>query len=378
MGYRQIFVLSFVYLALIAIAATGAAQARSDLFDLTWAELADGVWVGQRADPVRYPVVANSVVVIGDDGVLVFDGGGFPAQGEQVLAKVKSLTKLPVKYVVISHWHGDHNRGIWPILEAFPRAEVVGTTFTRAAMLGAPMQRVHKAEVGGGARDTAEAVKKALAENKFLDGSPLMPGEREYFERFVQDNVVHLGELQRMKITPPTKTFDTALTIRLGRRIVELRHFGPGNTKGDAVMILPAEHIVAAGDIVVEPIPYGFGSYPKSWARVLREIKATNYKTLIPGHGALQSDTRYVDLMIEALESVAKQVDAAIAEGKSLDDTRKVVDFSAVEPRFIKNDNILKRFFGLFFKSPIVPAAYNDAKGVENEKLTEDPPPKAN
>jgi glyoxylase-like metal-dependent hydrolase (beta-lactamase superfamily II) len=132
------------------------------------------------------------------------------------------------------------------------------------------------------------------------------------------------------------------------------------------------ESIVASGDIVVAPVPYGFGSYPAGWAATLKQIKATNYRTLIPGHGPLQTDTAYVDLLIEALEGVTAQVNAMIAQGKSLDEIRKSVDFSKVEPRFTKGDPILKRFFGLFFKQPIVPAGYNVAKGIENEKLTED------
>jgi len=344
------------------------------LFDLEWTELASGVWVGRRPDPMRYPVVCNTVIVVGRDGVLVFDGGGFPAQGEQVLAKVKSLTPLPVKYVVISHWHGDHNRGIFPILDAYPDAKVVGHTFTRAAMLGAPMQRIFKSEREGGVLDTAEAVKQALAEDKFIDGTALDPLERPFWRRFVADAQVHQAEVMRMKVTPPTLTFDRELDIDLGGRKVQLRHFGPGNTKGDAVMILPAERIVAAGDTVVEPIPYGFGSYPASWAGVLKRIEETRYATLIPGHGALQTDTKYVDLMIEVLESVAAQVDALVAQGKSLDDVRKAVDFAKVEDRFTRGDPILKRFFGFYFKGPIVQAAYNVAKGIENEKLTEDQP----
>jgi glyoxylase-like metal-dependent hydrolase (beta-lactamase superfamily II) len=349
------------------------AQAAGGLFDLEWKELAPGIHVGQRADPMRYPVVCNTVIVVGDDGVLIFDGGGFPAQGEQVAAKVKALTPKPVKYIVISHWHGDHNRGIWPILDAFPNAQIVGHEFTKAAMLGAPMQRVHRAEVGGGARDTAEAIKKGLADNKFLDGSPLDPAERIYFERFVADSPAHQAELARMKITPPTITFATDLDLKLGTRVVQLRHFGPANTKGDAVMILPDARIVAAGDIVVAPIPYGFGSYPQSWAAALKQIKSTNFRTLIPGHGPLQTDTAYIDLVAEALEAVAAQVGPQVAQGKSLDDIRKTIDFTRVESRFTKNDAILKRFFGLFFKQPIIPAAYNVAKGIENEKLTEDP-----
>ncbi len=347
------------------------------LFDLEWKELASGVWVGRRPDTMRYPVVCNTVIVVGRDGVLLFDAGGFPAQGEQVLAKVRSLTSKPVTYIVVSHWHGDHNRGIAPVLDAFPDAKIVGHTFTRDAMLGAPMQRIFKSEREGGVRDTAEAVKKALAEDKFVDGTPLDPAERPFWQRFVADAELHQAEVMRMKITPPALTFERELDIDLGGRKVQLRHFGPANTKGDAVMILPRERIVAAGDTVVEPIPYGFGSYPASWASVLKRIKSTGYATLIPGHGALQTDMHYLDLMVETLESVAAQVDALVAQGKSLEETRKAVDFSKVEDRFTNGDPILKRFFGFYFKSPIVQAAYNVAKGIENEKLTEDPP-KAN
>ena len=363
--------LAFVVLWFIASAT---AEAASDLFDLEWRELAPGVHVGQRPDPMRYPVVCNSVVVVGDDGVLLFDAGGFPKQGEQVLAKVKSLTALPVKYIVISHWHGDHNRGIGPILDAFPNAQVVGHSFTRAAMEGAPMQRIFKAELGGGVRDTAADVKKSLDENKFIDGSPLDPAERPFFERFLVDAVEHQAEVMRMRVIPPTLTFDDKLDIKLGKRLVQLRHFGRGNTKGDAVMILPAERIVAAGDTVVAPIPYAFGSYPASWVKVLQQLKDAKFKTLIPGHGPLQSDARYLDLLMEALTLVNDQVVVSAAQGKSLPEIAKSVDLSKVEPRFTNSAPILKRFFGFFFKEPAIQGAYNVVKGVENEKLTEDPP----
>ena len=346
----------------------------SGLFDLEWKELARGVWVGQRPDPMRYPVVCNTVVVIGDSGVLVFDGGGFPAQGAQVVAKVKSLTRNPVTHVVISHWHGDHNRGIGPIVDAFPNAKIVGHSFTRAAMEGAPMQRIFKAEQAGGVRDTAEEVRKALAEDKFFDGTPLDPAERPFFERFVADAILHQDEVMRMRVIPPNVTFDGRLDIDLGKRVVQLRHFGPGNTKGDAVMILPAERIVAVGDVVVHPIPYAFGSYPRSWIKSLERIKETRFATLVPGHGALQTDTTYVDLLIEGLRLVATQVDAAVAQGKGLGDVVRSVDVAAVEPRFVRGDPILRRFFGFYFRDPAIESALNVAKGIENEKLTEDPP----
>jgi glyoxylase-like metal-dependent hydrolase (beta-lactamase superfamily II) len=363
-------------LALIVAFLSLTAARASDLFALEWRKLDDGVWVGQRPDAMRYPVVCNTVIVEGEDSVLIFDGGGFPSQGEQVLAKVKALTAKPVKYIVVSHWHGDHNRGIEPIVSAYPGVEVIAQTFTRDAITGAPMQKIMKSELAGSVRDTGAAVKKALADNKFIDGSPLAPAEHAFWERFVADYPVHDAEIARMKITVPTKTFEDELDLHLGRRLVQLRHLGPGNTKGDAFMVLPAEHIIAAGDIVVEPIPYAFGSYPQSWAKVLREIKAIGYKTLIPGHGALQTDTTYIDLMAEVLDSVAAQVNAGVAQGKTLDDIRKNVDLTRFEQRFAKDDAVLKRFFGFYFKGPAIIAAYNVAKGIENEKLTDDDAPK--
>jgi glyoxylase-like metal-dependent hydrolase (beta-lactamase superfamily II) len=365
-------------IALLFLAIAAQAQAAGGLFDLEWRELAPGVHVGQRPDPMRYPVVCNSVIVIGDDGVLLFDAGGFPKQGEQVLAKVKSLTGLPVKYIVISHWHGDHNRGIAPILDAFPDAKIVGHSFTRDAMLGAPMQRIFNAEQAGDVRDTAADVKKALDEGKFIDGSPLDPSEKPFFERFLLDAVEHQAEVMRMRITPPTLTFDDKLDIKLGKRLVQLRHFGPGNTKGDAVMILPAERIVAAGDTVVAPIPYAFGSYPAGWVNVLQRLKEIRFRTLIPGHGPLQNDSKYLDLLIESLKLVTRQVDKAVAQGKTLGDIARSIDLSAVEPRFTNDSPLLKHFFDLYFKGPATQSAYNVAKGIENEKLTEDPPKTSN
>jgi glyoxylase-like metal-dependent hydrolase (beta-lactamase superfamily II) len=360
--------------ALLLIASNLPATA-SGLFDLEWRELAPGIHVGQRPDPMRYPVVCNTVVVIGDEGILVFDAGGFPSQGEQVLAKVKALSAKPVTHIVISHWHGDHNRGIGPILDAFPNAKVVGHTFTRAAMEGAPMQRIFKEEKAGGVRDTGAEVKKSLDDGKFFDGTPLDPAEKPFFERFVADAVLHQDEVMRMRVAPPTVTFDDELDIDLGSRRVQLRHFGPGNTKGDAVMILGPERIVAAGDTVVAPIPYAFGSYPANWVKVLQQLKATRFETLVPGHGPLQTDARYLDLLAEALTPVKVQVANGIAQGKTLAEIAKTVDLADIEPRFTNGDPILKRFFGFYFKGPAIQAAYNDAKGIENEKLTEDAPP---
>ena len=124
--------------------------------------------------------------------------------------------------------------------------------------------------------------------------------------------------------------------------------------------------------MVVHPTPDGFGSYPRSWVGALRRLKALDFDLLIPGHGGdLQRDEAYVDLLIETLTLVADQVEPLVEKGLDLEAVRKKVDFSSVEKRFTGGDPFLASRFEVWFKRPIVEAAYNVAAGIENEPLEE-------
>ena len=158
---------------------------------------------------------------------------------------------------------------------------------------------------------------------------------------------------------------------------MELRHIAPGNTKGDMFLWLPEERILATGDIVVSPTPYGFYSYPRSWATVLRELKTFDAKYIVPGHGDVMTDTAYLDLLAETMDLVASQVDAAVKAGKSLDETRAVMDWSPVEKRFTGDDGMLPFLFNIWFKTPIVEAQYNLSSGKDNESLEAPETPKS-
>ncbi len=53
----------------------------------------------------------NAGFVIGKDGVLIFDTFFTPAAIEELIAEIQSLTKLPIKFAVNSHYHLDHTGG---------------------------------------------------------------------------------------------------------------------------------------------------------------------------------------------------------------------------------------------------------------------------
>lgn len=66
-------------------------------------KVADGVYAFIDHDATREFVFGNSIAVIGDDGVLVFDSNQLPSLARKVLAGIRRLTDKPVRYVVNSH-----------------------------------------------------------------------------------------------------------------------------------------------------------------------------------------------------------------------------------------------------------------------------------
>jgi cyclase len=233
------------------------ASLAADPFEMQWRELARGVWVGVRPLSYRAPVVTNTTVVIGSHGVLVFDAAGLAIQGERLVEKITEITDKPITHIAISHWHGDHSMGDHAVLERFPAAEVISHEFTSCYIASPNMDKVEPRDVEAENAYRAK-VEKALATGVRSDGTP---------------------------VTRPTRTMSDRLVIDLGGISAELRHNAPGNTKGDMFLWLPEQRILAAGDIVVRPTPYGFFSHPQSWAGVLRELKSFEAKYIVPGHG---------------------------------------------------------------------------------------------
>jgi cyclase len=355
-------------LAAVAALVTAPPALAADPFEMEWRELARGVWVGVRPVSYRAPVVTNTTVVIGSQGVLVFDAAGLAIQGERVVKKVAELTDKSITHIAISHWHGDHSMGDYAVLDRFPAAEVISHEFTSRYIASPNMDKVEPRDVDAENAYRAK-VEKALATGVRSDGTPVTPTMRRFFEELVQDYDFVNHEITRRQVTRPTRTMSDKLVIDLGGITAELRHIAPGNTKGDMFLWLPEQRILATGDIVVRPTPYGFFSDPKSWAGVLRELKSFDAKYIVPGHGDVMTDAAYIDLLAETMDLVAGQVDAQAKSGKSLDETRAAIDWTSVEERFTGGDGMLGFLFNIWFKIPIVEAQYNLSTGEDNESL---------
>ncbi len=338
----------------------GCPQLSASPFDVTWEEVAPGVWTGIRADSTRTPVLGNTTLVASAEGVVVFDGGGAPLQSDQVVIKVRELGKQPVTHIVVSHWHGDHDYGIFRILEAFPQAQTISHPHTRARLDGNSMDDSFMT-------DYIPKIRERLAARTYTSGLPMSDADMLRYQDIL-DNATLIDQQQKAsKLSYPGITFEDSLTLWSGGREIQLLHLGRSNTAGDVIMYLPAEKIIATGDIAVAPTPYGFGSYPAEWAQSLRKLKLLDHVMLVPGHGVVQQDDAYLDLLIETMDLVSTQMDGLVAQGLDLETAQAKMDFSAVQSRFTQGDVFLDRLFDIWFKTPIAEAAWKVARGQDPE-----------
>lgn len=351
--------LFIVMTALCLLGSTAAAAA--ERFELEFGQLAPGVWAGVRPDSPRFPVLGNTTFVVSEAGVVVFDGGGLPVMADQVIARIRSLTDLPVTHVVISHWHGDHHFGIHRFLEAWPNVQVIAHSFTDRAMRGSPIDYIDNY---ADFVETRFPQYRAIVESGLdADGQPASEHDLMVYRDILSQPELIGREFRRVRLTLPTLVFDDALTIRSGSRTIELKFLGAGNTAGDIVMWLPEERIVATGDLVVLPSPYAFNMPPRQWADTLRRLNDIGYRTLVPGHGPVQQDMAYVKLLIEVADDIAKQRDTMVAGGVATEEIGQRLDFSAYRERFTHGDAYIEGYYESWFEQPFREAAVKELSG---------------
>jgi glyoxylase-like metal-dependent hydrolase (beta-lactamase superfamily II) len=336
-------------------------SAATNIFEFEFEELAPGVWAGVRPDSHRFPVMGNVTFVVSGEGVVVYDGGGMPAMAEQGIGKIRSLTDAPVTHVVISHWHGDHNFGIHRFAEEFPNVQFVAQRFTHAIMNSTRIRYIDN--YPDFIANNLPGFQKILETGKNEDGSELSSSDHVEYKRIVADAKLIDTEYRRARVTSPNVVFDDQLTLYAGGRQLELLRLGHGNTEGDIVMWLPEEGIVATGDLVVFPTPYAFNLPPRAWAESLHKLNALGYRMLVPGHGEVQRDTQYVDLNIEAAESIADQRDALLLQDLSHEEVQAQLDFSAFEARFTGGDEYIAGYYEAYFEAPFRKAAIKALSG---------------
>jgi glyoxylase-like metal-dependent hydrolase (beta-lactamase superfamily II) len=281
--------------------ASGAGEALAKNIPIKVTEVAPGLYFQYHHQE------SNNAWLVTDDGVLVIDTRQHPRRGEELLAAIRKTTDKPIRWVVNTHAHGDHFFGN----SVFKRE---GATFI-----------AH--------RDTAGMMNKHF---------PLEMKRRQgYFKQRQFDP-------NEVKLVLPDLTFDSALTLNLGGRTVELLYLGAGQNPGDTFVRFPKERVLFAGG------PFSKNSWPNpsftpsmtAWVELLRKLAAMDVDVYLGGHGDIGAKE---DVLQEAkmLEDFDRGMRDAVAKGMSKDDIVKNVKFEQYKD--VRNYYRMNLFIGSYY-----------------------------
>jgi len=346
----------FVAAGSMANAETAAGEARV-------VELAPGVHAALQAREERFND-ANSVFFIGEADVVLVDPPSAPAAVEALIAAIRERTSLPVRFVVNTHWHGDHTEGNAAIVEAFGDVVIVGHESLAADVPG-------RAATDHEDRRTRyetllPQARQQLVDGLKTDGTPLADEDREAVQGGIRYVEKWLEEHADSTYLPPTLGYDRRAVLHQGSRRIELHHLR-GHTLGDTVVYLPAERIVVSGDLLDE-LPYVGHGYPRAWIESLETLSGLDFVTIVPGHGDLFTDREPLDRELGFLRDLLAQVERAVADGMTLEQATERVDLSRWR-EVMAVDPTAERFFDAVLSEAIARAWTDVAGDLENEAL---------
>ena len=267
----------------------------------------------------------NSGVIIGDDSVMVIEGQATPRLARKVIAAIRTVTDKPISHLVLTHYHAVRVLGA----SAFGAGQVIMSAKARAMV------------AERGAEDWASEFGRFP---RLFQGHEEIPG-----------------------LTWPTLTFDTAMTVYLGRRRVDIRHLGRAHTAGDAVVLVPDANVMFTGDIVeYHSACYCGDGHFADWPATLNRIRSFDLDAIAPGRGDALVGRAMVAAGLAAtadfVQSTYQPAAKVAAKGGSLKQAWDAVR-AACDPKF--------RDFAIYEHClPFnVARAYDEACGIDTPRV---------
>ena len=327
----------------------------------TVTKLADGIYEIRHKDaPDTFPQ-GNTTVIIGDTGVLVVDSCYLQSSAREDIAQIREWTDKPVRFLVNTHGHGDHNFGNRAYADAFPGITIIAQTETLRTM------KLRQPAFVAQYRQRAVRFQDELDTGKDGAGNALSEVGRRDLRNAIAGSDAVWPEFRELRLRFPDVTFDREMDVDLGNRVAELKYLGLGNTVGDAVVYLPKERILITGDLVDSPAPYLGGGFPVAQIETLKRMLWLDADTIVPGHGDVLKGKAYVEMEIAFLEAVVGAITDEIGRSittphRRLDEIKMAVaknaDLDSWRQKFAGDDPENRDFFDSFSVTGVVEAAH--------------------
>jgi len=176
----------------------------------------------------------------------------------QAMRAAEPLAARDIGTLVNTHANGDHTHGN----ELLQTAEIIASNASAGEMVEVPPAML--------------ATMMSATENA-----------TDQTARFLQ-HAFGAFDFNGITLTPPTRTFDKSLKLKVGNKHVQLTELGPAHTRGDVIVHVPADRTVFTGDILfIESTPIMWAGPVQNWIDACDHIAALDAETIVPGHGPI-------------------------------------------------------------------------------------------
>jgi glyoxylase-like metal-dependent hydrolase (beta-lactamase superfamily II) len=304
-------------------------------------------------------VNANSLFIVNDSDVVVVDAQFTRQATLEDLAALRRITPKPVRYVINTHWHDDHVAGDQVYQDSFPGVRFIAQANTKQDLVerGRPNR---DAQVRY-APAAADRIERLLAMGLGMDSTTASEAEAASLRSAVRIVRQYVVESPGFREVLPDSLVEREATLVRGGRRIELHWFGRANTRGDLVVYLPADGIVATGDLLGLPVPFGFGSYPTEWIAVLDSVAALGARTWVLGHGPVVHGPTTLQRLRRLLVVARERTRAAALRGDSLPQVLREVTLEDLRAEVAGSDAWNGALFDRFFRVPVVTRVYEEA-----------------
>ena len=304
---------------------------QADLADkkITFSQLSAHCWAyTAEGDP-------NSGVIIGDKFIMVSDATATPDMARDLIAKIRTVSDKPIKYVLLTHYHAVRVLGA-SAYAAEGATEIIAS------------QGTYELIVERGAQDMQSEMERFPRLFRGADGVPGLTWPTM---------VVGDGKPGRQG----------SLSVDLGGVKVQIWHPGAGHTRGDTIAWVEEEKVLFSGDLVeYEAGVYTGDAQLEEWPATLEALRALKAEAIVPGRGEAMQGAANVE---KALDYTKRWVQTLFACGKEA--AAQGMDLKASMAHTRKSmDPVFGHVFIYEHCLPFdVSRAYDEASGIKNPRI---------